>query len=88
MKIMYNELVGNEEISIDNTALETIDGYLHLGPLIMCFTPPRNQYKDQPCRWKSIMFNYRMPIHLKKKTIDQCVIPASTCSSETNCNFH
>lgn len=88
-KIMYNELVDNEEITIDNTALENVDEYIYLGQLIHksgSLLPEINRRIKLAWRafgQNSIIFKSRMPLYLKKRTFDQCVLPVMTYGCET-----
>lgn len=79
-KIMYNELIDQEEIQIDNTTLEIVDKYIYLGHLIhnsgSLFPEINRRIK---LAWRSfgrntVIFKSRMPFYLNKRSFDQCIL--------------
>ena len=88
-KIMFNELVDDQDITMNNTTLEIVDEYVYLGQLIHksgSLLPEIN--RRMKLAWRafgrnSIIFKSRMPLHLKKRAFDQCILPVMTYGCET-----
>ena len=88
-KVLYNELVDRKAILINNTALEIVEEYMYLEQLIHSsgsLLPEIN--RRIKLAWStygknSIIFKSRMPLYLKKKTFNQCVLPVMTYACKT-----
>jgi hypothetical protein len=88
-KVMFNEFTNKTHITIEGTTLETVDEYIYLGQLINrsgSLLPEIN--RRIKLAWRafgrnSIIFKSKMPLHLKSKTFDQCILPVLTYGCET-----
>ena len=86
---MYNEFTNHIDIKVDNEILEVTKEYIYLGQLVtMCgnFIPEIN--RRIKLGWSafgrnSMIFKSNMPLYLKKKTFDQCILPVLTYGCET-----
>eukprot|EP00794_Sanderia_malayensis_P008022 gene8022-8881_t len=89
-KVLFNKFVTKEEIKINDNILEEVNKYIYLGQEIW---PDNNQYEEIKRRsqagWiafykhKDVFLEKSIPICLKRKIFDQCVLPSMTYSSET-----
>ena len=88
-KAMYNELVDDQDLIINNTTLDRVEEYVYLGQLIHksgSLLPEIN--RRMKLAWaafgrNAIIFKSRMPIPLKKRAFDQCILPIMTYGCET-----
>ena len=88
-KVMYNDFIDIENITVDGTNLEIVDHYIYLGQLIHIsgsLLPEIN--RRIRAGWiafgrNNIIFKSRMPLYLKKKAFDQCILPVLTYGCET-----
>jgi len=82
--IMFNDKVTPQAIKIDGEDLEQVDEYVYLGQLIRLKKDHDSEIKRRiKIGWMTFgknrdIFKSKMPICLKRKIYNQCVIPAMT----------
>ena len=87
--IMFNDKVTPQDIKIDGKDLEQVDEYIYLGQLIKLKKDHDSEIKRRKkIGWMTFgknqdIFKSKMPICLKRKIYNQCVIPAMTYGCET-----
>ena len=89
-QVMFNELINDDpEIKIDQTPLKNVTSYTYLGQLITTLPNKEQEIKRRiSLGWKafgraSSIFKSKMPICLKRKVYNQCIIPTITYGCET-----
>ena len=88
-KVMFNTNVQSNTIKIDNETIEEVDEYSYLGQVLKLTKDHANEVKRHiTIGWKAfgkqrLIFRSHLPICLKRKVYNQCVIPAMTYGSET-----
>ncbi len=88
-KTMFNKFITKKQISIQQTEIEEVEEYVYLGQLVRI---DHNQYDELRRRirsgWSAFgklseVMQSNMPLCLKRKVFNQCVLPAMTYGSET-----
>ena len=88
-KILLNSKASVEPITIDNEQLEKVNEYIYLGQLI---TPGNGNEPEIRRRmkigWKAFakykdILNSKIPMCLKRKVYDSCILPSMTYGCET-----
>jgi len=88
-KTMFNKFISKKQIHIQHTAIEEVEDYIYLGQLIKM---DHRQYDEVRRRVRSgwgafgklnEVMQSNMPLCLKRKVFNQCVLPAMTYGSET-----
>ena len=88
-KIMFNRHIQAEQIQIQNEALEVVDEYVYLGQLIQTNTSFETEIKRRiKLGWSAFgrqnnILRGSLPLCLKRKVFNQCVLPVMTYGSET-----
>jgi len=92
-KIMKNKYVtdDNQAITINNIEIEKVDHYVYLGQLISMESASKEQEIKRRItmgwqafgRASEIFKNKNMPLILKRKAYDQCILPTVTYGAET-----
>ena len=88
-KVMFNNYIQIERIDIQGEALERVDEYVYLGQLIQT-NPSLEQEVKRRIRlgWSAVgkqgnILRGSLPLCLKRKVFNQCVLPVMTYGSET-----
>ena len=88
-KVMFNDNMQSEEIKIGTETLEEVNEYIYLGQIIKLTYDKDSEVKRRiNIGWKAYN-KYRyimrsdMPLSLKRKIFNHCIIPAMTYGSET-----
>ena len=89
-KVMCNPAVNKTDININGRKIEEVDNYIYLSQMV---TKDHDQEQELRCRiglgWTafgkldSIMQNKRIPLRLKTKVHNECILPVITYGSET-----
>lgn len=90
-KVMYNKYVEKtDEIKINNVAIETVDAFIYLGHNIIANNDMKNEVKRSIQRiWaaidklKNLLEERKIPMCLKRKVFNQCVLPVMVYVTET-----
>ena len=88
-KVMFNDKVTPKDIEIDGQKLEVVDEYIYLGKIIKLTKDPDCEIKRRiTIGWKSFgkngdILKSKLPMSLKRKVYNGCVIPAMTYGCET-----
>ncbi|KAI5743164.1 hypothetical protein M8J77_015214 [Diaphorina citri] len=88
-KVMYNEFTPKKHIQINNTRIEEVQSYIYLGQEITMDGKMANEINRRiRIAWgsfgkNSIVFKSNMPMCLKRKVFNQCILPALTYGAET-----
>ena len=89
-KVMFGPLTAPINISVNNTNIEAVDEYIYLGQRFSL--KDKNQDKEIQRRitagWTAYakhrdIFKSNIPISLKRKVYEACIIPAMTYAAET-----
>ena len=87
--MMFNDKVTPQTIKIDGKSLEQVDEYIYLGELIKLKKDHDSGIKRRITIARKIfgknwdILKSKMPMCLKRKIYNQCVIPAMTYGCET-----
>ena len=88
-KIMFNRHIQAEQIQIQNEVLEVVNEYLYLGQLVQTNTSFETEIKRRiKLGWSAFgrhsnILQGSLPLCLKRKVFNQCVLPVMTYGSET-----
>ncbi|KAI5737947.1 hypothetical protein M8J77_001036 [Diaphorina citri] len=88
-KVMFNSFVKKQPIKINDNIIEEVKEYIYLGQEITMEGNIANEIARRiRIGWatfgkNNIIFKSKMPLHLKRKVFDQCVLPAITYGCET-----
>ena len=88
-KIMFNRHIQAEQIQIQNEALEVVDEYVYLGQLVQTNTSFETEIKRRiKLGWSAFgrhsnILRGSLPLCLKRKVFNQCVLSVMTYGSET-----
>lgn len=88
-KVMSNKYVSKETININQVSLEHVDSYVYLGQLINTDDTMFEEVKRRTkLAWSAFgrlnyVFKGKLPICLKRKVFNQCVLPVLTYGCET-----
>ena len=86
---MFNRFVIKKQIYIHQTALEEVEEYVYLGQVVkMSYNHFDEVRRRVRAGWGAFgnlneVMQSNMPLCLKKKVYNQCVLPAMTYGSET-----
>ena len=86
---MFNRHIRAEQIQIQNEVLEVVDEYLYLGQLVQTNTSFETEIKRRiKLGWSAFgrhsnILRGSLPLCLKRKVFNQCVLPVMTYGSET-----
>ena len=88
-KVMFNSRVPLKQIHVQGEALEVVDRYIYLGQLVQTGTSSEQEIKRRiSLGWSafgrhSSTLRGSLPLCLKRKVFNQCVLPVMTYGSET-----
>jgi len=89
-QVMINTLADtDDDILLDGTPLEKVNTYTYLGQIVsMDSTKEKEILRRISLSWQafgraSSIFKSKMPIQLKKRVYDQCILPTITYGAET-----
>ncbi len=88
-KIMYNKHLIGQEIMIGNGALKLVDEYTYLGQMVSANPEHEKEFRRGiGMGWsafgkQNIVMNSNLPLSLKRKVYNQCILPVLTYGSET-----
>lgn len=88
-KVMFNACIKKENIKIQDNIIEEVQKYVYLGQEMTMNSNMENEINRRiRAGWatfgmNSIIFKSKMPLHLKRKVFNQCVLPAMTYGCET-----
>ena len=89
IKVMYNNKVPQKVIQIEGETLEKVDEYIYLGQIIKLEKDHDSEIKRRiTIGWKAFGMNRdvlksTLPMCLKRKIYNSCIIPAMTYGCET-----
>ena len=89
-QVMINNLADpGEDITLEGTPLEKVEKYIYLGQIISMNSNKENEIKRRiSLGWQafgraSSIFKSKIPISLKNKVYNQCILPTITYGAET-----
>ena len=88
-KVMYNNQVQVEQIQVQDEVLEVVNEYIYLGQLVQTKTSFEAEIKRRiRLGWSAFgrhknIFSGSLPLCLKRRVFNQCVLPVMTYGSET-----
>ena len=88
-KVMFNSLVQEERIEIQDEVLESVNEYIYLGQLVNSNTSFETEIKRRiRLGWSAFgrqnnILRSSLPLCLKRKVFNQCILPVMTYGSET-----
>ena len=88
-KVMYNAHASKSKVYIGNQEIEMVDEYIYLGQLVSMQTDKSNEVKRRIAAGWIAFNNHRdllkgkLPMCLKRKIYNQCVLPAMTYGCQT-----
>lgn len=88
-KVMHNQHAKAGKIKINNIEVETVDKYIYLGQLINMHSDKTEEVNRRLVAGWSTFNNVRnimtgkLPMHLKRKVFNQCVLPTLTYGCQT-----
>ena len=88
-KVMYNDFAFREKIITSNVEVEQVNSYIYLGQEISMDGSIMNEINRRiRIAWStfgknSLILRSKLPICLKRKVFNQCVLPALTYGAET-----
>ena len=88
-KVMFNSFTEEQKIMTGNTEIEKVDHYIYLGQQMRMDHNQMDEVKRRTrAGWHAFgnlndIMRSKMPICLKRKVFNQCVLPAMTYGSET-----
>jgi len=88
--VMFNRYCKpNQNIKLDGIALEAVSKTLYLGQITVMLPDKEIEIQRrialswQAFGWANLIFSSRLPLSLKRKVYDQCVLPTLTYGAET-----
>ncbi len=87
-KIVYNKHLIGRQIMIGNEAVELMEEYTYLGQMVSANPAHEKEIRRIGMGWRafdrqSLVMNSNLPLSLKKKVYNQCILPVLTYGSET-----
>ena len=88
-KVMFNNYIPNHVIKVDDVMIERVQEYIYLGQKISANPNLENEIKRRiGMGWsafgkQSSVMKSNLPIALKRKVYNQCILPVITYGSET-----
>ncbi len=90
-KIMYNKHLIGQQIMIGNKALKLVEEYTYLGQMVSANPAHEKEIRRRiGIGWsafgkQNLVMNSNLPLPLKRKVYNQCILPVLTYGSETWC---
>jgi len=88
-KVMYNQHAAKKEIKINGETIDIVDEYVYLGQLKASNAKLADEI-NRRCKmvWSSLgrlhfIFKSKLPMCLKRKVYNRCVLPVMMCLGET-----
>ena len=88
-KVMFNSFIQPQQIKIDDEAIEVVEDYIYLGQNIKASYDHSREIKRRiGMGWSAFgklnsIMNSKLPLSLKRKVYNQCVLPVLIYGSET-----
>ncbi len=88
-KIMFNKHLIGRQIMIGNKALEVVEQYTYLGQMVSANPAHEKEIRRRiGMGWsafgkQNLVMNMNLPLSLKRKVYNQCILPVLTYGSET-----
>ncbi len=88
-KIMYNKHLTRRQIMIGNEALELVEEYTYLGQMVIANPAHEKEIRKRiGMGWSAfgkhnLVMNSNLPLSMKRKVYNQCIIPVLTYGLET-----
>ncbi len=88
-KIMYNKHLIGRQIMIRNKALKLVEEYIYLGQMVSANPAHKKEIRGRiGMGWsafgkQNLVMNSNLPLSLKKKVYNQCILPVLTYGAET-----
>ena len=89
-KIMCNKHVNKDDLIVDGKKIEEVDSYVYRGQMM---TKDQDQVQEMKrrigqgwnavCKLDNIMRDKNVPMRLKRKTFNECILPVMTYGCET-----
>ena len=89
-KIMCNKHVNKDDVIVDGKKIEEVDSYVYLGQMV---TKDQDQIQEMKrrigqgwsafCKLDNIMRDKNVPMRLKRKVFNECILPVMTYGCET-----
>ena len=89
-KIMCNKHVNKDDVIVDGKKIEEVDSYVYLGQMV---TKDHDQIQEMKrrigqgwsafCKLDNIMRDKNVPMRLKRKVFNECILPLMTYGCET-----
>ena len=89
-KIMCNKHVNKDDVIVDGKKIEEVDSYVYLGQMV---TKDHDQIQEMKrrigqgwsafCKPDNIMRDKNVPMRLKRKVFNECILPVMTYGCET-----
>ena len=89
-KIMCNKHVNKDDVIVDGKKIEEVDRYVYLGQMV---TKDHDQVQEMKrrigqgwsafCKLDNIMRDKNVPMRLKRKAFNECILPVMTYGCET-----
>ena len=89
-KIMCNKHVNKDDVIVDGKKIEEVDSYVYLGQMV---TKDHDQIQEMKrrigqgwsafCKLDNIMRDKNVPMRLKRKAFNECILPVMTYGCET-----
>ena len=89
-KIMCNKHVNKDDVIVDGKKIEEVDSYVYLGQMV---TKDHDQIQEMKrrigqgwsafCKLDNIMRDKNVPMRLKRKVFNECILPVMTYGCET-----
>ena len=89
-KIMCNKHVNKDDVIVDGKKIEEVDSYVYLGQMVTKDHDQRQEMKRRIgqgwsafCKLDNIMRDKNVPMRLKRKAFNECILPVMTYGCET-----
>ena len=89
-KVMCNEHVNKDDVIVDGKKIEEVDSYVYLGQMV---TKDHDQIQEMKrrigqgwsafCKLDNIMRDKNVPMRLKRKAFNECILPVMKYGCET-----